>query len=101
MVSRAEPASMAHVPLVRTVAAFGARSNCFGKEPCMTLFTPIVRSLAIASFAGTALVAGSLGPAWAQTGGSGKPPAAAAATSSKPQTVEQRITDLKAALKIT
>ena len=32
---------------------------------------------------------------------SGKPPAAAAATSSKPETVEQRITALKAALKIT
>ena len=32
---------------------------------------------------------------------SGKPPAAAAATSNKPETVEQRITALKAALKIT
>jgi hypothetical protein len=31
----------------------------------------------------------------------GKPPAAAAATSSKPETVEQRITALKTALKIT
>ena len=67
----------------------------------MTLFNPIVRSLAIASLAGTALVAGTLGPAAAQTGGTGKPPAAAAATSSKPETVEQRITELKAALKIT
>jgi protein CpxP len=67
----------------------------------LPLFTPIVRSLAIASLAGTALMAGTLAPAWAQTGGTGKPPAAAAATSSKPQTVEQRITDLKAALKIT
>jgi protein CpxP len=65
----------------------------------MTLFTPIVRSLAIASLATTALVAGTLGPAAAQTGG--KPPAAAAATSSKPETVEQRVTELKAALKIT
>ena len=63
--------------------------------------TPIVRSLAIASLAGTALMAGTLAPTWAQTGGSGKPPAAAAATSSKPETVEQRITQLKAALKIT
>jgi periplasmic protein CpxP/Spy len=67
----------------------------------LPLFTSVARSLAIASLAGTALVAGSLGPAWAQAGGSSKPPAAAAATSSKPQTVEQRITDLKAALKIT
>ena len=68
----------------------------------MTLpfFNP-VRSLAIASFTGAVLVAGSLGPASAQTGGSGKPPAAAAATSSKPETVEQRIEALKTALKIT
>src|SRR5262249_31481148 len=65
----------------------------------MTLITPIVRSLAIASLAGTALVAGTLGPAAAQTGSS-KPPAAAAATSNKPETVENRITELKAALKI-
>ncbi len=67
----------------------------------LPLFTPIIRSLAIASLAGAALVAGSLGPASAQTGGSGKPPAAAAATSSKPETVEQRIEALKTALKIT
>jgi protein CpxP len=91
------PAGKAHVSL---------QAHCrrpLWKELFMTLplFTPIARSLAIASLAGAALVAGSLGPAWAQTGGSGKPPAAAAATSSKPQTVEQRITDLKAALKIT
>jgi len=67
----------------------------------LPLFSPIVRSLAIASLAGTALVAGAFGPAAAQTGGSGKPPAAAAATSNKPQTVEQRINQLKTALKIT
>jgi len=67
----------------------------------LPLFTPIVRSLAIASLAGTALMAGTIAPTWAQTGGSAKPPAAAAATSSKPETVEQRITQLKAALKIT
>jgi len=36
----------------------------------------------------------------ATTPGSNKPPAAAAATSSKPETVEQRITELKTALKI-
>jgi len=67
----------------------------------LPLFTPIVRSLAIASFAGAVLVAGSLGPASAQTTGSGKPPAAAAATSDKSETVDQRIDALKTALKIT
>ena len=63
------------------------------------------RTIAAATVAGTlALGAGS---AWAQTAtapskaDSGKPPAAAAATSSKPETVEQRITALKTALKIT
>jgi inorganic pyrophosphatase len=47
------------------------------------------------------LLAGSLAPAIAQPKESDKPPAAAAATSTKPETVEQRITTLKAALKIT
>ena len=42
-----------------------------------------------------------LAPASAQTPADPKSPAAAAATSSKPETVEQRITTLKAALKIT
>jgi hypothetical protein len=65
------------------------------------LFNPLTRSLAIASVAGAALLAGSFGPVAAQTTPSSKPPAAAAATSSKPDTVEQRITQLKAALKIT
>jgi prophage DNA circulation protein len=65
------------------------------------LFTPLARSIAIASLAGAALIAGSFGPAAAQTTPSNKPPAAAAATSSKPETVEQRITQLKTALKIT
>ena len=64
-----------------------------------TLFTPL-RSLAVASLMGAALLAGSLGPVAAQ-GASNKPPAAAAATSNKQETVEQRITSLKAALKIT
>ena len=47
----------------------------------MTLhpFGPVARALAIASLAGTALVAGAIGPATAQTGGSGKPPAYAGA----------------------
>jgi protein CpxP len=63
------------------------------------LLTPLARSLAITSLAGAALLAGSLSPAMAQS--TNQPPAAAAATSSKPETVEQRITTLKAALKIT
>ncbi len=59
---------------------------------------PVVRTLAIASVMGTALLAGSYGFAVAQAE---KPPAAAAATSSKSETVEQRITTLKTSLKIT
>ena len=65
------------------------------------LFTPLARSLAIASLSGAALLAGSLGPVAAQPPDSKTPPAAAAATSSKPETVEQRIAMLKTALKIT
>ena len=65
------------------------------------LFTPLARSLAIASLSGAALLAGSLGPVAAQTPDNKTPPAAAAATSSKPETVEQRIAMLKTALKIT
>jgi hypothetical protein len=65
------------------------------------LFTPLTSSFAIASLTGAALIAGSLAPATAQTPDSQKPPAAAAATSSKPETVEQRIATLKTALKIT
>ena len=64
------------------------------------LLTPLARSLAITSLTGAALLAGSLSPAMAQQSAN-QPPAAAAATSSKPETVEQRITTLKAALKIT
>ena len=66
------------------------------------LFTPLARTFAIASLTGAALFAGSLGPVAAQTPTDAqKPPAAAAATSTKPETVEQRITQLKTALKIT
>ena len=69
------------------------------------LFTPLARSLAIASLTGAALLAGSFGPVMAQTAttpdGKVTPPAAAAAISSKPETVEQRITMLKTSLKIT
>lgn len=62
-------------------------------------FTPFARALAITSLTGAALLAGSLGPAMAQS--NAQPPAAAAATSTKPETLDQRITELKAALKIT
>ena len=67
------------------------------------LFTPLTRSLAIASLTGAALFAGSSVRRRPQTTPDGKatPPAAAAATSSKPETVEQRIATLKTALKIT
>jgi protein CpxP len=58
--------------------------------------------LALASAIGAALLTG---PAMAQTAadkpGDNKPPAAQAATSSKPETVEQRIATLKTSLKIT
>ena len=66
-------------------------------------FAPVARSFAIASLTGAALLAGSVAPTWAQTADSKDskmPPAAAAATSTKPETVEQRIVTLKTALKI-
>ena len=66
-----------------------------------SLFFKVTRPIAIASVAGVALLAGSLAPAIAQPKESDKPPEAAAATSNKPETVEQRIETLKAALKIT
>ena len=65
----------------------------------------LLRTLAMTSVASVALSAGFTGSASAQTAGtktdSGKPPAAAAATSTKQETVEQRISSLKKALKIT
>jgi len=64
-------------------------------------FAPVARSFAIASLTGAALLAGSLAPASAQTPAEPKSPAAAAATSNKPETVEQRIVTLKTALKVT
>ena len=68
----------------------------------MTYFlAPVARSFAIASLTGAVLLAGSAAPTWAQTAESKTPPAAAAATSTKAETVEQRIVSLKAALKIT
>ena len=64
-----------------------------------SLFFKVTRPLAIATVTGAALFAM---PAMAQTKEqAAKPPAAEAATSNKPETVEQRITTLKAALKIT
>jgi protein CpxP len=63
------------------------------------------RSLALATLVGASLTLGLFSQASAQTAAaptdSGKPPAAAAATSNKPETVEQRITALKASLQIT
>ena len=67
-----------------------------------SLFFRATRPLAVASLTGAVLLVGSIAPTWAQTpADANKPPAAAAATSSKPETVEQRITTLKTALKIT
>jgi periplasmic protein CpxP/Spy len=61
-------------------------------------FAPLARTVAVAALLGTVAVAGAM-PASAQSGG--KPPAAQAATSSKPETVDQRIASLKTSLKIT
>ena len=65
-----------------------------------SLFFKVTRPVAIATVAGAALFAM---PVLAQTKDQAgpKPPAADAATSDEPETVEQRITTLKAALKIT
>lgn len=60
----------------------------------------VPRSLVAGSLIGAVLLTGSLAPVFAQTS-TAKPPAAAAATSSKPETVDQRISTLKTALKIT
>ena len=60
------------------------------------------RTIAAATVVGAlAFGAGSASAQSAAKPGSSKPPAAAEATSSKPETVEQRITSLKTALKIT
>src|ERR1051326_8218702 len=63
----------------------------------LRLNPPVLRTLAVASLIGAALLSS---PTMAQTA-EPKPPAAAAATSSKPETVEQRIVSLKASLNIT
>jgi protein CpxP len=70
-----------------------------------TSFSRRAGPLALATLVGASLTLGSFNLASAQTAAtptdSAKPPAAAAATSNKPETVEQRITTLKAALKVT
>lgn len=63
-------------------------------------FIPLARTLAITSLTGAALLAGSLTPVLAQPAKT-PPPAAAAATGTKLETVDQRIATLKTALKIT
>jgi hypothetical protein len=65
------------------------------------LITPIARTVAIASLAGTTLLVGAAVAQVSDQKNQNKPPAAEAATSNKPETVEQRITTLKTALKIT
>ena len=81
----------------------------------ITMPVPAIRSFAIAALMGATMLAGPLTAARADTIANGafqlaqaatqapsqKSPAAAAATSAKGETVEQRITDLHAALKIT
>ena len=62
-------------------------------------FTPLARAITITSLTGAVLLAGSLVPAMAQSNTT--PPAAAAAISTKPETLDQRIISLKEALKIT
>ena len=62
------------------------------------------RSLALATLVGASLTVGLSSPASSQTVAptdSAKAPAARAATSNKAETVEQRITTLKAALRVT
>ena len=61
---------------------------------------PCIRAIAIAALMGTTILANPLTAAWAQNAPV-KPAAATEATQTKGQTVEQRITDLHAALKIT
>ena len=69
-----------------------------------TSFSRRAGPLALATLVGASLTFGSFSLASAQTASTpdaGKPAAATAATSNKPETVEQRITTLKAALKVT
>jgi protein CpxP len=83
------------LPLRGHSAAYRKRKHAMTHS----LFFKVTRPVAIATVAGAALFAM---PAMAQNKDQAtKPPAADAATSNKPETVEQRITTLKAALKIT
>ncbi|SKA12082.1 LTXXQ motif family protein [Enhydrobacter aerosaccus] len=66
----------------------------------MTVRFSYPRTLATVSLVGMALAVVPVGASMAQNP-TAKPPAAQAATSSQPETVEQRITQLKTALKIT
>jgi hypothetical protein len=66
----------------------------------IALRAPFVRSVAIAALLGATMLATPLTVAWAQNAPV-KTAATEAATETKGQTVEQRITDLHAALKIT
>ncbi len=62
---------------------------------------PIMRSVAIAALMGATMLATPLSAARAEQTLAAQSPAAAAATQTKGETVEQRITNLHAALKIT
>jgi protein CpxP len=62
---------------------------------------PIMRSVAIAALMGATMLATPLSAARAEQAVAAQTPAAAAATETKGETVEQRITNLHAALKIT
>jgi protein CpxP len=62
---------------------------------------PIVRSIAIAALLGATMLATPLSAARAEQAVAAQSPAGAAATQTKGETVEQRITNLHAALKIT
>ena len=62
---------------------------------------PLARSIAIAALLGATMLASPLSPARAAEAVAPANPAAAAATETKGETVEQRITNLHASLKIT
>jgi len=74
----------------------------------MKIYFPWMRAVTVAALSGAALLVNPPGAVRAaeqvvvaQNTAAQKPPAAAAATSQQPETVEQRITQLRAALKIT
>jgi periplasmic protein CpxP/Spy len=67
----------------------------------IAMSAPIMRSVAIAALMGATMLATPLSAARAEQAAVSQTQAAAAATETKGETVEQRITDLHAALKIT